>query len=252
MGATLFGATDFGAHSVQPASQPSSRRCDNLAIVFQNLFTVVVRLRANRQVISDAQAFRAQMQNALRAAEKEGIKKLYPPEDVRLATFALVAFLDESILTSNNPAFAEWSGRPLQDEMFGHHRAGELFFENVERLLNRGDSYAAADLLEVYSLCILLGYKGKYGLGDQDSVRPVLDAIAEKIRRIRGPLSGLSPAWAIPEGKIPAAAADPWIRRLAIGAVVSVFLALLFFILFRIVLSSGASRVHELAALVRW
>ena len=217
-----------------------------------SLFTVVVRLRANRQVINDSQAFRAQMQEALRAAEKEGIKKLYPPEDVRLATFALVAFLDESILTSSNPAFAEWSGRPLQDEMFGHHRAGELFFENVERLLNRGDSHAVADLLEVYSLCILLGYKGKYGLGDQDSVRPVLDAIAEKIRRIRGPLSGLSPAWAIPEGTIPAAAGDPWIRRLAIGAVVSGFVALLFFILFRILLSSEASHVHELAEFVRW
>ena len=252
MGATLFGATSFGATSIQPAAQPSSRRGDNLALVFQNLFTVVVRLRANRQVINDAQAFRTQMQNALRAAEKEGIKRLYPPDDVRLATFALVAFLDESILTSNNPTFEEWSGRPLQDEMFGHHRAGEVFFENVDRLLNRGDSHAAADLLEVYSLCILLGYKGKYGLGDQDTVRPVLDAIAEKIRRIRGPLSGLSPVWAIPEGAVQAVAADPWIRRLAIGAAASVFLALLFFMLFKILLSGDVSRVHALAAIVGW
>lgn len=252
MGATLFGATSFGAPGTQPVPQPSSRRRDNLAIVFQNLFTVIVRLRANRQVISDAQAFRAQMQNALRAAEKEGVKKMYPPEDVRLATFALVAFLDESILTSENPVFTEWSGRPLQDEMFGHHRAGEVFFENIDRLLNRGDSHGTADLLEVYSLCVLLGYKGKYGLGDQDSVRPVLDAVAEKIRRVRGPLSGLSPAWAIPEGTIAAVTADPWIRRLAVGAVASIFLALLFFILFKILLSGDASRVHSLAAFVGW
>ena len=244
MGATLFGAT-----SVQPTPQPTSRRRDNLAIVFQNLLTVIVRIRANRQSIGDAQAFRTQMQNALRTAEKEGIKKLYPPEDVRLATFAIVAFLDESILTSSNASFAEWSGRPLQVEMFGHQRAGEVYFENVERLLGRGDAHAVADLLEIYSLCILLGYKGKYGLGEQDSVRPVLDAIAEKIRRIRGPLPGLSPGWAIPEGTIQAAQADRWVRRLAVGALVSVFVALLFFVVSKILLGGDVSRVHALTAI---
>jgi len=233
---------------MQPSPQPANRRRDNLALVFQNLLTVIVRLRANRQVINDAQAFRLQMQGALRAAEKEGISKLYPPEDVRLATFAIVAFLDESILNSSNPAFSDWARMPLQEEMFGHHRAGEVFFENIERLLTRGDSHGAADLLEVYSLCILLGYKGKYGLGDLDSVRPVLDAIAEKIRRVRGPLPGLSPAWAVPEGNIRATEADLWIRRLAVGALAGVFIALLFFVIFKVLLLGDSSRVRALAA----
>jgi type VI secretion system protein ImpK len=247
MGATLFGAT-----SIKSVEQPANRRRDNLAIVFQNLLTVIVRLRANLQVINDAQAFRSQMQSALRAAEKEGIAKLYPPEDVRLATFGIVAFLDESILNSTNPAFADWSRMPLQEEMFGQHRAGEVFFENIDRLLTRSDSHGVADLLEVYSLCILLGYKGKYGLGDQDSVRPVLDSIAEKIRRIRGALPGLSPSWAIPEGTIRAREADPWIRRLAIAALAGVFVALLFFVLFKTLLGSEAANVRALTAFFRW
>jgi type VI secretion system protein ImpK len=246
MGATLFGAT-----SIKSAEQPANRRRDNLAIVFQNLLTVIVRLRANRQVINDAQAFRSQMQSALRTAEKEGIAKLYPPEDVRLATFGIVAFLDESILNSTNPAFADWSRMPLQEEMFGQHRAGEVFFENIERLLARSDSHGVADLLEVYSLCILLGYKGRYGLGDQESVRPVLDSIAEKIRRIRGALPGLSPSWAIPEGTIRASEADPWIRRLAIGAFGGVLVALLFFVLFKTLLGSEAANVQALTSFFR-
>ncbi len=247
MGATLFGAT-----SLQPTPQPTNRRRDNLALVFQNLLTVIVRVRANRQVINDAQAFRVQMQSALRAAEREGISKLYPPEDVRLATFAIVAFLDESILNSANPAFSDWPRMPLQEEMFGHHRAGEVFFENIERLLTRGDSHGASDLLEVYSLCILLGYKGKYGLGDLDSVRPVLDSIAEKIRRVRGPLPGLSPSWAVPEGNIRPSEADPWIRRLAVGALAGGFIALLFFVIFWALLSSDAGKVRGLAAILGW
>src|SRR5712692_96359 len=247
-----MGATMFGATSIKAAEQPGNRRRDNLAIVFQNLLTVIVRLRSNRQVISDAQAFRVQMQSALRAAEREGISKLYPPEDVRLATFAIVGFLDESILNSTNPAFSDWPRMPLQEEMFGHHRAGEVFFENIERLLTRGDSHGVADLLEVYSLCILLGYKGKYGLSDLDSVRPVLDAIADKIRRVRGPLPGLSPAWAVPEGSIRTTEGDPWIRRLVVGALAGLFIALLSFVIFKTLLSSDASRVHTLAAFLGW
>jgi len=247
-----MGATMFGATSIKTPEQPTHRRRDNLAIVYQNLLTVIVRLRANRQPINDAQAFRAQMQTALRSAEKEGISKLYPPEDVRLATFAIVAFLDESVLNSSNPAFSDWPRMPLQEEMFGHHRAGEVFFENIDRLLTRSDSHGVADLLEVYSLCILLGYKGKYGLSDQDSVRPVLDAIAEKIRCVRGALAGLSPAWAVPEGMVKLADADPWIRRLMIGALACALFAVVVFLLFRVLLSSYASSVHALAAFLEW
>ena len=246
MGATLFGAT-----SIKATEQPANRRRDNLAIVFQNLLTVIVRLRANRQVISDAQAFRSQMQGALRVAEKEAISKLYPPQDVRLATFAIVALLDETILNSANPAFADWARMPLQEEMFGQHRAGEVFFENVDRLLARDDSHGVADLLEVYSLCVLLGYRGKYGVGDQNSVRPVLDSIADKIRRIRGALPGLSPSWAIPEGAIRTIEADPWIRQLGIAALAGVFLALLFFVLFKTLLSGSAADLRALASFLR-
>jgi type VI secretion system protein ImpK len=240
MGATLFGQTSI------PQAAPSlvNRQPDNLAIVFQNLLTVIVRLSSNRQTITDARAFRMQMQNALRMAEREAIRKLYPAEDVRLATFAIVAFLDETILNSTNSAFSDWQS--LQAEMFGHQVAGEVFFQNVERLLARNDSHGVADLLEIHSLCILLGYRGKYGF-EQNSVRPVLDAIAEKIRRIRGPLSGLSPAWAIPEGAIKTAEADPWVRRLAIGAAASIGITLVFFLLFKILLSNGASVLHGLA-----
>lgn len=245
MSATMFGATSMKA--TEPVTQ---RRRDNLALIYQNLLTVVVRLRANRQPINDASAFRAQMQSALRSAEKEGVAKLYPPDDVRLATFAVVAFLDESVLNSTNPAFSDWARMPLQEEMFGHHRAGEVFFENIDRLLTRPDSHGVCDLLEVYLLCILLGYKGKYGLSDHESVRPVADAITEKIRRVRGPLPGLSPAWAIPEGGVRAPQADPWVRRLAIAALTSAGLAVLFFLLFRLMLGGAASSIRAITTIL--
>lgn len=247
MGATLFGATSF-----RVPEQSGGRRRDNLAFVFQEILTAIVRLRANRQTTNDARVFRTHMQNALRTAEREGISKGYSPEDVRLATFAVVAFLDESILNSNNPVFSDWPRMPLQEEMFGHHEAGITFFQNVDKFLGRSDSHAVADLLELYSLCVLLGYKGKYGLGEADSTRPVLDSIADKVRRIRGPLPGLSPMWAIPEGNVKVTEADPWIRRLVVGAATSVVLALVLFLIFKVWLGGGVSDAHSLAASLQW
>lgn len=242
-----MGATLFGAASVRAPESSSRRRPENLALVFQEILTAIVRVRASRQAVNDAQVFRSHMQVALKNSEKQAIGKGYLPEDVRLATFAIVAFLDESVLNSSIPAFADWARMPLQEEMFGHHVAGETFFENLERLLARTDSHDLADLLEVYLLCLLLGYKGRYALAGQEAVRPVADSVAAKIRRARGPLPGLSPAWAVPEGPVAASQPDPWIRRLFLTAAACLLLALLLFVGFKLLLSSGASDLREIA-----
>lgn len=244
MGATLFGAT-----SLQPAEPTAKRRPQDLALVFQEMLTAIVRVRVNRQAVSDARVFRTHMQNALKVAEKEALKLSYAPEDIRSATFAVVAFLDESVLSSSNMAFSEWSRMPLQEEMFGHHIAGETFFENLDRLLSRPESRDVADLLEVHLLCLLLGYKGRYGSQGPEATRPYIDSTIDKIRRIRGPLTGLSPSWAVPQGNVVVRQADPWLRRLKILTLVTVVMALLLFVGSKMRLNSNVSEIHRMAML---
>src|SRR5207253_2072499 len=139
--------------------------------------------------------------------------------DIRLATFAVVAFLDESIQHSGNPAFVDWPRKLLQEEMFGHTNAGEVFFQYVERMLAQSDSAALADVLEVYQLCLLLGYGGRYSLAGKGELRAVREQIAEKIRRIRGATGDLSPSWAPPAGGAARSRSDPWVKRLTWAAV---------------------------------
>jgi type VI secretion system protein ImpK len=239
----------FGATSAQPREVNTKRRQENLAYIYQQILTVIVRVRQNRQSFSDANAFRANIQAGLRSAEKDAIKRVYAPDDIRAATLAVVAFLDESILNSNNPVFSSWHSMPLQEEMFGHHVAGETFFENLEKLLSRPDSHDVADVLEVCALCLLMGYKGRYGLSGPDATRPLIDATMDKIRRIRGPLVGLSPSWAVPEGAVVIAKRDPWVRRLAYTAFGCIVLGLLLFLVFKMRLVSGTSNIHEVAPL---
>jgi len=227
------------------------RRPDNLALAFQEVYTAVVRLRSGRQAVSDAELFRHQMREALKAADEEARRRGYTAEEIRLAVFAVVAFLDESVLNLQHPAFAGWPRMPLQEEFFGHHIAGEVLFQNIQRLLGAPDAHNVADLLEVYQLGLLLGYRGRYGLGGQAELRSIIGAVGDKIRRIRGAATYLSPNWAVPPEQVRMSQADPWIKRLVITAVVCFTVAVALFVGFKISLASGASEVRTVAAQAR-
>ncbi len=227
------------------ASYSTERRRDNLALVFQEVLTAVIRLRTNRQVVTDPELFRAQMREALNAADQDGRRRAYPTEQIRLAVFAVVAFLDESILNLQQPVFAQWPRKPLQEELFGVHVAGEIFFNNVQRLLGQPDSHDLADVLEIYALCILLGFRGRYGMAGQAELRAVIDAIADKIRRVRGYSPDLSPAWAIPPGTVKVTQSDPWVKRLLWVAVACFVFVIILFGAFKISLGSGASTLQS-------
>jgi type VI secretion system protein ImpK len=241
-------ATTPQTHSV--AVKPEQRRrSDHLPLIYQEVLTVVVRLRANRQRVGDPEAFRDQVRNVLKAAEQAGLRRGYLLEDVRVATFAIVAFLDESILNSQNPLFRDWPRKPLQEELFGVHVAGEIFFRNVDRLLARSDSESLADLLEVHQLCLLLGFRGRYSAtGGSAEIRSILGQMEEKIRRIR--MSSQPVTQPLPE--IGIVKEDQWISRLKWTAIGSALLALLLFIIFKFQLSSLADELRAVAAGVRF
>jgi type VI secretion system protein ImpK len=232
--------------SYRGSSPALDRRGWNLALGFQEVFTAVVRLRYNRQAVLDAEAFRAQMRQGLRVAEQEARSRGSNAEDVKQVIFAVVAFLDESVLSSGNPVFANWPRLPLQAELFGHQLAGEVFFQELQKTLNRNDSNETADLLEVYYLCLLLGFKGRYAAGGD--LHSIMMAIQEKIRRVRGPAGPLSPRGAIPADAVRVVQSDRWSRILGNLAFITAGVALLAFIVSKFVLMSGVSSLSASVA----
>jgi type VI secretion system protein ImpK len=230
-------------------NQPPNNSAGNLALIFQEILTATVRLRANRQPVSDAESFRAHMREALKTARQQSRAQGYSDDDFRTAVLAVVALLDESILNSGNPKFADWPRRPLQEELFKEHKAGEIFFENIQRLLAQPDSTALADVLEVHDLCLLLGYGGRYSFGNKGELRSIRELIAAKIRRIRPYNPALAPDWAPPIQASRRSQIDPWVRRFAYAALACMVLMVVVFISFRIVLSASASDVHAIAGI---
>jgi type VI secretion system protein ImpK len=222
-----------------PTAETTLTRVDRLPILFQELITAAVRIRAARQPVQDVELFRRQIRQGLTAAQEDAHRRGYATQDGFRAAQAVVAFLDETILNSGNPAFRDWPRQPLGPDYFQQHVAGEIVFHNIRDLLTGEDSPHVADLLEVYMLCLLLGYRGRFGGGREADVKLIVDRIAEKINRIRGSSPLLLPDWRIDETV--AAPVDPWWKPLRTAAIVAGGLLVVCLAVYIVFLRSQAS-----------
>jgi type VI secretion system protein ImpK len=170
----------------------------------------------------------------LAAADQRARTAGYTGETVKLAVYAFIALLDESVLGSSQPMFAEWSRQSLQEEVFGEHMAGENFFRTLQQLTAQQDSEHLADLLEVYLLCLLLGFRGRYGLSDNGELQGLTTTLQARIQRIRGAApADLVPDWRVPRDERVLKGQDPWLPRLTMIAGGAFVIALVMYVLFR-------------------
>jgi type VI secretion system protein ImpK len=86
----------------------------------------------------------------------------FSTEDSDLAKFAVCAWVDETLLSMQWPGRSQWQKEQLQRLFFKTTRAGEEFFERLNRL-----GVHQQDVREVYYLCLALGFSGKY-IHDED------------------------------------------------------------------------------------
>ncbi len=80
-------------------------------------------------------------------------------QDVEDITYAIVALADEVALNSGEPVSSYWMGNLLQFKYFRENTAGDGFFSRLEAV--RRDPQRK-DALEIFTLCLLFGFQGKY------------------------------------------------------------------------------------------
>jgi len=219
------------------ASALQEMKTNNLALAFQEVFTVILRTRFFVQRVENAESFRATLRKMISAAVKDASAVGYSDEASKMAIYAMIGFLDESVLNSKDPTFADWARRPMQEEMFGGHFAGELFFRNVTELLNRPESAEVADVLELHALCLLLGYRGRFAFGDASEIHAILHRLRDKILRIREAYALFRPAET--PAAPPAPKRDPWVRRLALTVILLAVFTLLAYLGYVLILSQS-------------
>jgi type VI secretion system protein ImpK len=239
-----MGSSDQAIKEVK--NEESARSSENLAFLYQGLLTIIVRLQAGREQIPEAQSFRARVKKLLLDAEREAKRVGYEADDIKDASLAVVAFLDSVVLHSSEAGHAEWVRQSLADELLEVANAGEVFFDKLDELRGRRNSQDLADVLEVYALCLLLGFEGRYSERQRGELSSVKDKVRRRLEEIEGKPEQLSPTGALPY--VPAAPVPPppppaySVRRYAFIASVAVVTAILCFILLKLDLVWEAER----------
>jgi type VI secretion system protein ImpK len=167
------------------------------------------------------------------------------PEDVSAVKYALAAFVDEMVLSSGWPGREEWADEPLQLLFFDTSLAGAGFFDRLDELRARDGT--SPEVLEVYYLCLALGFRGKYGVEGAERLEALVKVLRDELERSlpSGPTE-ISPHWKVAEEAEPEADRLPrWLvyTSLAVVAVcVLVYLGLLVDVRLAAVDLVGASR----------
>jgi type VI secretion system protein ImpK len=105
----------------------------------------------------DAAAFRSQVERQLAEARLAAQDAGFERADIDAASFAVIAWIDESVQCADWQHAAQWGSRPLQKTYFNTTRAGVDFFTRLDAL-----TVNQAAVREVYFLCLAMGFKGRY------------------------------------------------------------------------------------------
>jgi type VI secretion system protein ImpK len=101
-----------------------------------------------------------------------------PDEDANEAKYAIAAFTDEQIFRSAWPGRQQWMGQPLQLIYFNENTAGEGFFQHMSTLQAQPNR---AHVLEIYYLCLCLGFQGQYAVRGGEGLGPIIDQLASRL-----------------------------------------------------------------------
>lgn len=103
-----------------------------------------------------------------------------PSADAMEAIYAIAAFMDEQILRSPWPARQQWMAQPLQLAYFHENTAGEGFFQRLAGLESDPDR---AHVVQIYYLCLALGFQGKYAVAHPGEWVAVVERTASNLSR---------------------------------------------------------------------
>lgn len=131
----------------------------------------------------------------LRTYESDLIKYGITELRARILLYALCATVDDIVLQFKNSLGTIWTTKSMISLFFNETWGGERFFVFLSQMMKAGPSHIRE--LEVYYLCLELGFEGRYRLDPNDrEIRRVKEEVYQFLRSYWGVLpNDLSPSW---------------------------------------------------------
>lgn len=147
------------------------------------LIYLAMRLRGGESPAQDPANFRQSVVDRLDNARTLAIQSGFHKGEVADADFAVTALIDETVLVRDGSLRDAWIVRTLQLERYGTEHGGERFFD----LLRGGGGSGApgAALMEIYLLCLMAGFAGKYQ-GDPSRLKRLTEGLQAALKTKQG------------------------------------------------------------------
>ncbi len=180
----------------QPAAIERHVEARSLLDLMYDGFYMLFLLK-NRNAPADAEQFRERVKQFLADFERGSARLNTSAEDAYLAKYAFCAVTDEVVLSSGFAIRDAWERQPLQLALFGEQLAGEHFFTKLETLRQQGA--ARVQVLEVFHMCLLLGFQGKYLIEGSEKLAYLSARVGDEIAAFKGKRTTFAPRWAPPD-----------------------------------------------------
>jgi type VI secretion system protein ImpK len=195
------------------------------------IFDLILRLKAG--IVAPSNELRPKVTSLLDDFEKRGQRYRFSDRILQVSKFALAAFVDETVLTNNFHLKEQWEKNPLQLEYFGEQLAGNKFFEKLDSMVKQID--VTADAVEVYYVCMLLGFKGRYAVYEKEQLlKTIQDTANALVKAGRISAVELSPNWLATDQPVPPEkrGMPVWAKLTAAGGLGAAMVLYLIFFLF--------------------
>ncbi len=202
------------------------------------IFDLILRLKSG--IVAPSNDLRPKVAALLIDFEKRAERYRFNHKIVQVSKFALASFVDETVLTNNFHLKEEWEKNPLQLEYFGEQLAGNKFFDKLLSMTKQMEQ--TADAVEIYYYCMLLGFKGRYGVYEQEKLLAIMQQTANALVKV-GKIAPteLSPNWLANDQPKP-----PEKRGMPVWAKISAFGGLgLAFIIYLVMFLMSSSHLNE-------
>jgi type VI secretion system protein ImpK len=191
---SLLGSSARSA--AEPSRGSSQSDAKTLLDLMYDGFYMLFLLR-NRWSPADAESFRGRLRDFLLSVERGSRRLEISAEDLYEAKYAFCALVDERVMMSQGALRAAWERKPLQLELFGEQLAGEHFFDKLEQLRQQGAS--RLPVLEVFHMCLLMGFQGKYLIDGAEKLGYLTARLGEEIAQLKGRRAAFAPHWQAPD-----------------------------------------------------
>ncbi len=169
-----------------------------------SLFGIINQMR-NSWILIDVADLRQRMIGAVSFFEQRALAAGYSEAVVHTAHYCLCTAIDEAALSTEWGSNSAWPRQTLLFTFYNETAGGETFFTKLDQvkawLENRADHVnvsAEVDLLEIFYVCLALGFHGKYRVLEQGPARlnEQRRAVYLLVQQYRAAIEDeLSPSW---------------------------------------------------------